>query len=116
MKKETPEAEEKLREIIKPLVENGLGSEVKKLTVKHGGTEISDIPESEHSAFISDIKILTVLLKHLIAQERLMKAAQTFAISFDQNRNWADELARLTYTLTTWRELALAAVEFSNDK
>lgn len=53
-----PESE--LRELIKPLVEDGRGEEVKKLIAKHGGTKLSDLPAAAHAAFIRDIEGLTI--------------------------------------------------------
>ncbi len=49
-------------------------------------------------------------------QENLMRAAQRFAIAFDQDRRWTDEVKRLEFTLNVWRELALAAMEFSESQ
>lgn len=49
----------------------------------------------------------------LDSQENLMKAAQRFALAFDQNRKWADDIGRLDYMIATWRELAVWAVRFT---
>ncbi len=49
-----------LRELIRPLVEDGRGEEVKKLIAKHGGTKLSDLPAAAHAAFTRDIEALTI--------------------------------------------------------
>ena len=52
--------EPELRELIKPLVDDGRGAEVVKLIAKHGGTKLSDLPPANHVAFIRDIEGLTI--------------------------------------------------------
>jgi len=52
--------EEELREVIKPLVEDGRGEEVKKLIAKHGGTKLADLPAKNHAAFVRDIEALAM--------------------------------------------------------
>lgn len=69
-------------------------------------------PESVSAEPAKQVRSST-LLTELAAQEKLMKAAQRFAVAFDQNRRWSDDMDRLTYTLQAWKELAIAAVEFS---
>jgi hypothetical protein len=56
----------------------------------------------------------TDLLADLDAEAKLMRAAQKFSLAFDENRVWGDPIKRLDYTLSTWRDLAMAAVAFSN--
>lgn len=46
----------------------------------------------------------TNLKVDLDVQDNLMKAAQKFAIAFDQDRRFSDDFSRLNYTLSSWRE------------
>jgi len=59
---ETPAApegktEEELREVIRPLVEEGRGEEVKKVIAKYG-TALKTIPADKHAEFVKDIDAL----------------------------------------------------------
>lgn len=49
---------DELKALIKPAVEAGAGAEVKKVIVKHGGSQLSDIPAANHAAFEADIAAL----------------------------------------------------------
>lgn len=48
------------------------------------------------------------------AQEALMRCAHKFGLAFDEGRQFADG-QRLEYTLATWRNLALAAVQYAKE-
>lgn len=50
---------DELKVVIKPMIENDQGDEVKKLIAKHaspGGTKLSDIPVANQAAFIKDVE------------------------------------------------------------
>lgn len=49
---------EELRDLIKPLVEEGRGEEVKKVIAKYG-TSLKEIPADKHAAFEKDISALS---------------------------------------------------------
>ena len=48
---------EELREVIRPLVEQGKGAEVKAVIAKYG-TSLKDLPPATHAAFEKDIEAL----------------------------------------------------------
>lgn len=48
----------------------------------------------------------------LDAETKLMKAARGFGLCFDEDRQFADG-KRLELTLSSWRELALAALAYA---
>jgi len=50
---------EELKAIIKPLIDDARGEEVKKLIAKHGGTKLADLPPEAHEAFIKDIDAIS---------------------------------------------------------
>lgn len=47
------------------------------------------------------------------AESKLMKAAQMFSIAFDQSRRFSTDEQRLDFTISVWKELARAALEYS---
>lgn len=51
---------EELKEIIRPVVEDGQQEAVKKLIVKHGGAVLKDIPAQNHEAFTKDVQALII--------------------------------------------------------
>lgn len=55
----------------------------------------------------------SALLADLEAEAKLMRAAQRFGMAFNENRHWGDDTKRLDFTLTVWRELALASLEYA---
>lgn len=53
---------DELREIVRPLLEEGRNDEVKKVVAKYTkvGGVLKDLPAEHHAAFIKDIEALTV--------------------------------------------------------
>lgn len=58
-----PTDEERLasnRALIQPLIKDKKGKEVKAIIIKHGGTELANLPADKQEAFEQDIEALTM--------------------------------------------------------